>query len=433
MRRGGGSDNNSLHGSPEHASRPDHVELVTLGDEQEFVPIVASDKSSSIEMTLSRRLLYGARFWILKRESTGVPVNALSVFMFVVFLVIVVLHQLGIINSYENYRSSRIELSLGDLSSWCLNVSQYYSCFHGSFKNCNLILSMQSKENLCRCANPLRPIPRSEHDGFKSGHRVNTQMALTSPASGNWDVVFYGDSITEGWKGTSYGIPKEQKLANYKVFESLFGGEESQSKLSGLALGISGDRVRTLSNDIASVNLFLTVVCYVSQCPHLLWRLQHGELPPSLKAKVFWILIGTNDLPCSEDAIYMGIVRIIDELREKRPDSMIVVNGLLPRAHEGTTGLLNEKTNNSKMTKWEGVQLINQRLETFAYQNDKVHYFDAMNLFTATNSDGQLYIPTSLMYDYLHPTAEGYRIWGEEIVKTLKDLNSSASNDEGGH
>jgi len=388
MRRGGGSDNNSLHGSPEHASQPDHVELVTLGDEQEFVPIVASDKSSSIEMTLSRRLLYGARFWILKRESTGVPVNALSVFMFVVFLVIVVLHQLGIINSYENYRSSRIELSLGDLSSWCLN----------------------SKENLCRCANPLRPIPRSEHDGFKSGHRVNTQMALTSPASGNWDVVFYGDSITEGWKGTSYGIPKEQKLDNYKVFESLFGGEESQSKLSGLALGISGDR-----------------------CPHLLWRLQHGELPPSLRAKVFWILIGTNDLPCSEDAIYMGIVRIIDELREKRPDSMIVVNGLLPRAHEGTTGLLNEKTNNSKMTKWEGVQLINQRLETFAYQNDKVHYFDAMNLFTATNSDGQLYIPTSLMYDYLHPTAEGYRIWGEEIVKTLKDLNSSASNDEGGH
>jgi hypothetical protein len=96
-------------------------------------------------------------------------------------------------------------------------------------------------------------MPRIEKDGFKIAHKVNKQLALEQPPGGEgsaWDVVFLGDSITEGWRGTSYGIPVERKQDNLEVFQSLFrgGGTErsGDNSLSGLALGISGDRVCSL-------------------------------------------------------------------------------------------------------------------------------------------------------------------------------------------
>jgi lysophospholipase L1-like esterase len=153
----------------------------------------------------------------------------------------------------------------------------------------------------------------------------------------------------------------------------------------------------------------------------LLWRLQHGELPPTLQAKVFWILIGTNDLPCSEEVISIGVMRIVDEVRKRRPNSKIVINGLLPRATGSATGILSEKIRDDQMTKWEGVELINKRLRLFTEQVDNVFYFDALDVFTQT-SYGKLIIPPSLMKDFLHPTAQGYKVWGEAIVQALQTL-----------
>ena len=60
------------------------------------------------------------------------------------------------------------------------------------------------------------------------------------------DVVFYGDSITEGWRGTEYGRPNPKYGGAKEVFENRFISEFG-AKYNGLALGISGDRV-SLSN-----------------------------------------------------------------------------------------------------------------------------------------------------------------------------------------
>mmetsp|Transcript_23563 Transcript_23563/g.26860 ORF Transcript_23563/g.26860 Transcript_23563/m.26860 type:complete len:309 (-) Transcript_23563:194-1120(-) len=89
--------------------------------------------------------------------------------------------------------------------------------------------------------------------------------------------------------------------------------------LNGLALGIAGDRIN-----------------------NLLWRITNGnELPQELYARVFWIVIGTNDLSagCSEEIVLVGIINIIQTLRKLRPDSIIVINGLLPRT-DRTSGKL---------------------------------------------------------------------------------------------
>jgi hypothetical protein len=56
------------------------------------------------------------------------------------------------------------------------------------------------------------------------------------------DVVFYGDYITEGWRGTHFGEPNIKSEGNKAVYDSLF-STENGGQFDGLVLGIAGDRV----------------------------------------------------------------------------------------------------------------------------------------------------------------------------------------------
>merc|ERR1719282_1932648 len=98
-------------------------------------------------------------------------------------------------------------------------------------------------------------------------------------------------------------------LSIEKLFSERFNKEEG-GKINGLPLGIAGDTA-----------------------PNVLWRIQNGEVPSYLYPKVWWLVIGTNDLAlkqCSEEVVLYGILRVILEIREKRSDAMIVVNSILP-------------------------------------------------------------------------------------------------------
>ena len=67
--------------------------------------------------------------------------------------------------------------------------------------------------------------------------------------------------------------------------------------------------------------------------PNVLWRLLHGEMPDAFNPKVWWISMGMNDLArmqCSEEVVIMGILRVVEEIRMKKPDAKIVINSLLP-------------------------------------------------------------------------------------------------------
>jgi predicted ATP-dependent serine protease len=72
-----------------------------------------------------------------------------------------------------------------------------------------------------------------------------------------YDVVFFGDSITEHWAGTELSFPVEdwQKVNTVfrEIFTSLGGG-----RVEGLALGIAGDRVRKY----VQYNHHTTVRCF---------------------------------------------------------------------------------------------------------------------------------------------------------------------------
>ena len=105
------------------------------------------------------------------------------------------------------------------------------------------------------------------------------------------------------------------------------------------------------------------------RCAQLLYRLQNGELPPNFTPKVWWVLIGTFDLSdhCSAEATLMGIIAVIEEIRQQRPNATVVINSILPRPRnsQGTlSGIL-----------WIKSEWINQRLECFASGLPNVEYY----------------------------------------------------------
>jgi lysophospholipase L1-like esterase len=175
--------------------------------------------------------------------------------------------------------------------------------------------------------------------------------------------------------------------------------------------------------------------------------MQHGEFPNNLKAKVWWILIGTNDLArgtCSEEAVVLGILRIVEEVNYHRPNDVIVVQGILPRSNRGDGALVHrssihglfERSHDKAYTAeaakrqfllWPSIVSINKQLELFCEKHERAVFFDAANLFIGTVGNEHYQSKTyqllhDLMPDYRHPSDIGMRIMGDAIVKELNRI-----------
>ena len=124
---------------------------------------------------------------------------------------------------------------------------------------------------------------------------------------GDIDVAFVGGDLIEARQGLMMGTPSPMLEKIKQNFEKQF-SKRYDSDYNAIALGISGDNNA-----------------------NLLWRLIRGETPSYLDPKIWWISIGWTDLvksQCSEDITLMGILRIVEELATKHPESTIVVNSL---------------------------------------------------------------------------------------------------------
>lgn len=224
------------------------------------------------------------------------------------------------------------------------------------------------------------------------------------------DVVFLGDSITEGWMGTAWGRKNAKVHAVPEIFETLFSVDHG-GEYEGLALGIAGDA-----------------------SPNVLWRIQNGELPDTLEPQVIWLLIGTNDFGntwCSAETVLIGIIRVVEELRRRKPAATVVVNGIMPRTYnrQGYVGRgrlrkwWKSKAPPSMPSLWDDIEAVNEELKNYAASRDKVEYFETHAFFVDRSApEEHLQINGKLMPDFLHPSAEGYKLWGQEIVNKLKIL-----------
>src|SRR3954463_1525520 len=143
------------------------------------------------------------------------------------------------------------------------------------------------------------PLAAQDNPAAKPLNRDNARhkQFLEKVAKGEGDVIFLGDSITQGWEGG--------------------GGKEAWAKafgpLKAVNLGISGD-----------------------QTGHVLWRITEGKELDNLKPKEAAIMIGTNNTGGhSAEQIAGGIKAIVEELKRQKPDIKILVLGVFPRGNGG--------------------------------------------------------------------------------------------------
>lgn len=228
----------------------------------------------------------------------------------------------------------------------------------------------------CRCTDPSISISREGPNWMLHHERM---VSDTPPA--NLDLVMIGDSLIENWNGTS-------KPAQRQLFEGLFTFKGGGS-LEGMALGSGGDT-----------------------SPNVLWHLQNG-LADKLHPKVWLVLVGTNDLVsrgCSPQATVDGILQVARYLSQHGPTAAIIIHGLLPRG-EGRTQAMVLGLN------WNRIQTVNQQLYDESHAAGW-YYMDTGDLFLRNAT----LLHSRLIGDGIHPRILGMKLWGPQIVQTVKAI-----------
>jgi lysophospholipase L1-like esterase len=189
------------------------------------------------------------------------------------------------------------------------------------------------------------------------------ELATATP-----EVVFLGDSITQGWEGKGQNVWHE-KISPLKAFN----------------LGYSGDRTE-----------------------HVLWRIDHGEFD-RIKPKLIVILIGTNNVGHGSSTAAQtieGMRRILARLEEKQPQAKILIQAVFPRADKPLQGAIDE---------------MNKGYEALADQKN-IFFIDFSKKFL--NAEGQL--TREIMPDLLHLSATGYEIWAKSVLGKIAELLAMA-------
>jgi beta-glucosidase len=191
---------------------------------------------------------------------------------------------------------------------------------------------------------------------------------LARKTQGPIDVVFLGDSITQGWEGPGKD-----------VWDKFYGDRNAAN------FGIGGDRTQ-----------------------HVLWRIDNGELD-GISPKVLVLLIGTNNIGYSAEDILKGDTKIIDEIHEKLPNTKLLLLAIFPRGDDPSKPEV--KAMRDKLA------TVNKGLAALDDGN-KTRYLDIGDKFL--DADGK--IPVDIMKDALHPTAQGYEIWAEAMNPLLTEM-----------
>ena len=209
------------------------------------------------------------------------------------------------------------------------------------------------------------PRPRMDQDWWKKRHQQKVKEARNAKDVG---ILFLGDSITHGWEG-----------AGKATWEKYY------AKRNALNLGFGGDRTQ-----------------------HLNWRLLNGELPENVNPKVAVIMIGTNNtghVMQAANETAAGIGRVVEILRDRRPDTKILLLGIFPR---------DPQPNGKGRTRNREVNALASKLA----DGKMIHYMDLADTFLDEN--GRL--TKEIMPDFLHPKEKGYALWAEAIEAKLCEL-----------
>lgn len=186
--------------------------------------------------------------------------------------------------------------------------------------------------------------------------RLARNRKLIKASGGKIDIVFLGDSITHFWERRGAAVYAE--LTN---------------RYSVLNCGYGGDSTR-----------------------HLIWREINGELD-GYEAKCAMVMIGTNNRG-DPGEIARSIEKTVRIVRKRQPKAKVLLLAIFPRGADASN---RDRQRNDK---------INALIRGLADGKD-VFWMDLADRFL--EPDGKL--PKRLFFDYLHPSADGYRIWLDAV------------------
>jgi lysophospholipase L1-like esterase len=208
------------------------------------------------------------------------------------------------------------------------------------------------------------PTPRlREYDWMSvADWNARHEKLLEHSKQGGIDLLFLGDSITEGW-------------ADNPTWKARY------APRSAANFGIGGDTTQ-----------------------NVLWRLRNGEVE-GLKPKVVVLLIGTNNFGLHDDppdAVVRGIKAVLVELRKRLPETKVLLLGILPRdADPGTDLRIRIRETNAKLADFD--------------DGHDIRFLDIGHALL--EPDGRL--SKEVMPDFLHLSEAGYARWAEAMEPVL--------------
>ena len=208
------------------------------------------------------------------------------------------------------------------------------------------------------------PAPRTAPTNWVARH----EGFVAEAKQGKFDLVFIGDSITDGWRNRGL-----------EVWNKCYAPRHA------LNLGIGGDRTQ-----------------------HVLWRIEHGELD-GLKPKAVVLMIGTNNTGKEKDGsprnstpeVIEGVTAVVKQIRARLPQSKLLLLAVFPRGTVDGPERAQIKEINTAIAKLDDGKIIK--------------FLDIGKVFLA--DDGS--IPRTIMPDLLHPNEQGYQRWADAMEPTL--------------
>ncbi|MDR1816877.1 MAG: GDSL-type esterase/lipase family protein [Puniceicoccales bacterium] len=199
---------------------------------------------------------------------------------------------------------------------------------------------------------------------------------------GGYDVLFLGDSLTEGWE---YDTPHGGEA----VWKEYF------APLKAARFGVGGEKTS-----------------------HLLWRIQNGNLDGAGDPKVIVLLIGTNDnWPTRRNRpnpvrTAQSIRELIAAIQKRKPKAKILLLGLLPAYKDpnGQWRLNNKKTNSL--------------IQKFA-DNEKVFFLDFSEKLVDDSGKLRGHSGTGNDFyhkDEIHLRTPGYQVFAKAVQPEVKRL-----------
>jgi lysophospholipase L1-like esterase len=214
---------------------------------------------------------------------------------------------------------------------------------------------------------PVQPAPRTKEYPWMSTAvwKQKHESFLRRAKEGKADLLFLGDSITEGW-------------GNNAVWQ------KQVAPLNAVNFGIGGDTTQ-----------------------NVLWRITNGEID-GLAPKVVVLMIGTNNFGLQGDKpddVVRGIVAVVSTLRQKLPTAKILLLGIFPRDAQANAPIR------------KSIQAVNAQIAKL--ENGKtVRFLDIGAKFCDEKGD----LPKDLMPDALHLSEKGYGVWAEAMDPLLKTM-----------